>query len=60
MLSEDSRYDDPNLRRPLGLPEGTEHGTLAAVRLGCACKECMEKRARMRRHRNGLVGRRGA
>lgn len=35
---------------PSRLPEGMRHGTLAAIRRGCCCRECLDKRARMRRH----------
>lgn len=38
------------LRKPgaTSLPDGIEHGTLKAIRLGCSCDECLRKRAKMR------------
>lgn len=29
--------------------DGTRHGTLAMIRRGCQCPECMDKRRRMKR-----------
>lgn len=31
------------------LPEGVRHGSIRAVRLGCACKACNERRHKARR-----------
>lgn len=50
LLTEHLGHDEYADRRPMRLPEGASHGTLRAVRLGCSCQKCMEKRARLRRH----------
>lgn len=31
------------------LPEGVSHGSVRAVRLGCCCKACMDRRKRAAR-----------
>ena len=37
------------------LPEGVEHGSArAAMRFGCTCDECSERRARIRARKNGV------
>lgn len=35
--------------RGAALPGGVEHGSARAVRLGCSCKRCLERAARMRK-----------
>lgn len=32
------------------LPDGVEHGSAKAARLGCTCSKCSDRRARMKRH----------
>lgn len=49
----DSSYRPDEIARDMGadlLPEGVEHGSYrAAMRTNCTCKECREKRARIRK-----------
>lgn len=50
MLTEKKCADFYADTKPIKLPEEAEHGTLAAIRLGCSCDKCNAKRARLRRH----------
>lgn len=42
---------DADLRLPpkVSLPEGVEHGTMAAVRRGCPCRACLDRKKRAMR-----------
>ena len=48
-LQRDGRWHTVAEDRRAGLPDGVEHGSARAVRLGCSCKRCLDRAARMRR-----------
>ena len=48
-LQRDGRWHTVAEDRRAGLPDGVEHGSARAVRLGCSCNRCLERAARMRR-----------
>lgn len=37
-------------REDVLIPEDVEHGSMRAVRLGCTCTRCMERKRRANRH----------
>lgn len=47
--------DIPRIGTKDDLPSGIVHGTMDAVRKGCLCQKCLDKRSRMRRHGNMLT-----
>lgn len=50
MLSENGvRNEGLPDRNGVRLPKGVSHGSIAAVRLGCICPRCMERRKKARK-----------
>lgn len=48
-MQRDGRWHTVAETRSAPLPDGVEHGSARAVRLGCSCKRCLDRAARMRR-----------